>query len=131
MKKYVVGLIFWNNKILLIHKTKGPINIIGTWNGIGGKIEETDPTISHAMSRECLEETKIDIKPENWILSHTLSGDNYALFFFKTTLDKDIDYSFAKCEENDGEIVEWHDLENIYKINLSDDLEEEINIALK
>ena len=33
------------------------------WNGIGGKIDETDDTPLDAMNRECLEETGIKLVP--------------------------------------------------------------------
>ena len=61
MKKYVLLLLFTKdfNKILLIKRKKKPFTNL--YNGIGGKIEENE-TVKEATIRECMEETKIEIR---------------------------------------------------------------------
>ncbi len=61
-KHYVLGLIFNSNEseLLLINK-KRPDWQLGMWNGIGGKIDETDDTPLDAMNRECVEETGMNL----------------------------------------------------------------------
>ena len=49
--KYVCGFVFNQNKILTILKQKGPSNLIGKLNGVGGKVEPLE-TYLQAMQRE-------------------------------------------------------------------------------
>lgn len=62
MKKYVLGFAFDPNgeRVVLIEKTK-PDFLKGKWNGVGGKVEESDPDIYSAMVREFEEETGVHI----------------------------------------------------------------------
>lgn len=59
-KRYVVILLFNKNydKILLVKRNKKPYK--NCWNGIGGKIEESE-TIKDACIRECKEETNLTL----------------------------------------------------------------------
>ena len=81
-QRYVLGFIFNEelDKVLLIEKTKGPCNMTGRLNGIGGKIEENEEP-KNAMSRECFEETGINIFPNEWV--------NFA--------DLDAEFGFVNC----------------------------------
>ena len=51
--------------MLLIRKTK-PDWQAGKLNGVGGKVEPTDPTTYCAMAREFREETGLDSEPTAW-----------------------------------------------------------------
>lgn len=60
MKHYVLGFVFnkSKNQVLLVEK-KRPEWQAGHWNGIGGKIKQTDKTPLDAMQRESKEETDV------------------------------------------------------------------------
>lgn len=63
---YVVGFAFdAYDAVALIHKQK-PAWQKDRWNGVGGKVEDSDPTIQFAMSREFHEETGQGIVAESW-----------------------------------------------------------------
>lgn len=70
--RYVVGFMFNQNKtdVLLIEKKK-PKWQIGKFNGVGGKIEDSETSLQ-AMRRECKEETGID--SNQWEYLVTMSG---------------------------------------------------------
>ena len=57
-KKYTLGFIRQGDKILLLNKEKGWW--MGSWNGVGGKIEPGE-TPEQGMIREIKEETGLDI----------------------------------------------------------------------
>ena len=65
MKLLTVGIVFDAKleQVLLVHKQK-PDWQIGKLNGMGGKVEEGESVVE-CMSRECLEETCIEISPKN------------------------------------------------------------------
>lgn len=77
--RYCLGFAFDNNhafqRVLLIKKTK-PEWQCGKLNGIGGKIEPTDPTHKDAMVREFREETTIETTKKDWRLVGRISGHN-------------------------------------------------------
>ena len=60
MKKYVVIFLFTKDckKVLMVKRNKPPYK--NCWNGIGGKIEESETEIQAAI-RECYEETSIKL----------------------------------------------------------------------
>jgi 8-oxo-dGTP diphosphatase len=62
--KYVVGFRFNEGKVLLISKLK-PSWQKGRLNGIGGKVEKDEESVS-AMVREFREETGIDTTEADW-----------------------------------------------------------------
>lgn len=67
---YVCGFILdkERKRCLLVRKGaegKIPAHMRGKWNGIGGKVSPGEAYIA-AMSRECMEETRIAINPEDW-----------------------------------------------------------------
>lgn len=70
---YVVTFMFsddWNY-ILLMKKLK-PAYLAGKWNGPGGRVEESDPTIIHAALREIKEETGIDLYGQSVYAQHII-----------------------------------------------------------
>lgn len=83
MINYVCGFIFTSDlsKVTLIKKIK-PDWQKGKLNGIGGKIESSDKTISAAMVRECKEETDIDIIENDWTHFFIEQGEGWCCYFF-------------------------------------------------
>lgn len=57
MKKYVVGIVFYENKIILIRKNR-PTWQAGRLNGVGGKVKQYE-NFYDAMIRECHEECNL------------------------------------------------------------------------
>ena len=55
MTVYVLGFILTSNGVYLIHKKRGPSNVVNHWNGIGGKVHYME-SAHDAMERKALEE---------------------------------------------------------------------------
>lgn len=67
MLNFCLGFVFDSNQeqvLLLKKRAKDKFNP-DCWNGVGGHIEENESSIQ-AMSRECLEETGLNIAIDNW-----------------------------------------------------------------
>ena len=62
MIHYVLGFLFRGNgrDVLLIHKARGPSNVRGRLNGVGGKVNPGEPPFA-AMRRESIEECGVDV----------------------------------------------------------------------
>lgn len=70
------------HRITLIHKNRGPEEIRGKWNGVGGKVDQIDGTyesIHEAVRREFYEEAGAYL---NWTHFSTLSGSDRSVDFF-------------------------------------------------
>jgi 8-oxo-dGTP diphosphatase len=83
---YVLGFMFTpdRKRVGLIKKTK-PVAQVGLWNGIGGKIESHETSLS-AMVREFEEETGVATAVEDWAGSCLVLEDihhNYTIDVFK------------------------------------------------
>lgn len=67
MKQYVLGFCFNTDgtRVVLIRKNK-PEWQAGFLNGVGGKLEHSDPTIFGAMAREFAEETGVQTNGFDW-----------------------------------------------------------------
>lgn len=68
--RFVLGFAFCqmrtgHDAVLLIMKRRGPQQIVGKWNGIGGKIEAGESPLQ-AMSREFFEETGRSVLAKDW-----------------------------------------------------------------
>ena len=113
MKKYVLGLAFWNDEVALIYKTKGPAYVIGTWNGIGGKIESYETYPEHAMVREFKEETGLQTAAHLWLPFAKQTGiseepeSSYELNCLMYDFSDLLSRPEIKNDEGDGEVVEW------------------------
>lgn len=66
-QKYVLGFLFNENMkhVVLIKKQK-PDWQKNKYNGVGGKIDESDPSVQFAMQREFKEETSLLIQAHRW-----------------------------------------------------------------
>lgn len=101
MKKYVLGFIFSENldKIVLIKKNR-PESQAGLLNGIGGSVESYDKSNVAAMSRECYEETGVDI--EEWLYFGSFGEADidqpYRVYCY-TTLYNDMNRFISKTDE--------------------------------
>ena len=67
---YTLGLLFSDRedplqRVALIKKAKGPPELIGLWNGLGGKVERGEGS-PEAMRREFREESGVDIQEADW-----------------------------------------------------------------
>jgi len=109
-QKYVLGLVFWHDCVALIFKTGGPEYVRGTWNGIGGKIEEGETPVE-AMLREFAEEAGIVIGFDLWHEFAVMEGVGFEINCFTATLPESDDFSDIQNYEDKGEIVEWVNFE--------------------
>jgi 8-oxo-dGTP pyrophosphatase MutT (NUDIX family) len=71
----------------MIKKIKGPAGVKGKWNGVGGKIEESDFNSYEAMTREFKEETGVEICEFDWKKFAILEGINWSMSCFTYTSD--------------------------------------------
>lgn len=73
MARYVCGLAFSEDgkDVALIQKKGGPKYVLGRYNGLGGKVELGEDSLS-AMTREFREESGVIIPEENWDCFSTL-----------------------------------------------------------
>jgi 8-oxo-dGTP diphosphatase len=114
-KNYVVGFLFNGaifqdgrysqgaTSVALIKKNRGPADMAGKLNGIGGKIEPGETPLV-AMKREFFEETNAYI--QGWTKFCELSGNDWTVHFFrvfpeyfidiKTTTDEVVGYYNVK-----------------------------------
>jgi 8-oxo-dGTP diphosphatase len=83
MQLYVCGFLFSPDKsrVLLIRKRR-PTWQAGLLNGVGGKIEPSDPCPLHAMTREFREEASLTIT--DWQHCLTLTAPTWAGHFFRS-----------------------------------------------
>lgn len=101
--RYVLGFAMDRDYVLLLRKAR-PAWQAGLLNGVGGKVEAYDTSISDAMSREFAEETGADAYPEKWSHFHTELFTNGAqLYCFAahvpTAMLMDIEKHTARREE--------------------------------
>jgi 8-oxo-dGTP diphosphatase len=100
MIDYVCGLCFneADTKLLLIQKKHGPENLLGKWNGVGGKVEPGEQP-SAAMTREFQEETGVVTgnawvpflllcRPGEWRVHFYHTHSNEAVNTARTTTDE-------------------------------------------
>lgn len=102
--KYTVCFIFSQDmrEVLMMHKMKGPFP--GCLNGVGGKIEESDQSITKAALREIREETYLqeeDFRTFKFLVTLTLSDTTELNVFYGVCLDK------SKVVQKEEEILEW------------------------
>lgn len=116
MTKYCLGFMFNENKtdVLLIQKTK-PIWQVGKFNGIGGKIEESE-TANQAMIREFEEE--VGIINDEWKYVVTIFGEDWFVYVFTCKSDDVFDYKQMEGEEPNllplAELDKYDLIDNLY-----------------
>lgn len=106
--KYVVGFAFNEpgNNVLLILKER-PTWQKGKYNGIGGHVEEGE-NYNNAMVREFKEECGIETNESDWVYYMKLSGDDWEVVFFYTTLKNGDD-----PQSTTDETVSWVSVYNL------------------
>lgn len=112
IKRYVVGFMFntERNAVVLIEKNR-PDWQKGKLNGVGGKIEPTDASEAHAMSREFFEETGVGLASEAWTLFAILKAPDAVIHVFKafSSLAR-----FAETRTDEKVYIEPLDRGNLY-----------------
>lgn len=121
---YVCGFLFNSlGFVALIHKLRGPKEVVGKLNGVGGKVE-ADETPLEAMRREFKEEAGLDIR--SWFEFCVLDGPGWRVHFF---YDKVLDGGYDLRSMTD-EPVHWHPIENINLLPVVNNLKWLIPMAL-
>lgn len=84
---YVLGFVFNmdGSQVLLIRKARGPNNMAGNVNGIGGKMEAGESPL-RAMNREAAEEAGLG--GLEWAAIATLTGPSYHVWVFSARVDE-------------------------------------------
>lgn len=83
---YVLGFAFTTDgRVALIRKIK-PAWQAGKLNGIGGKVEADEDSVS-AMVREFREETGVSTPPQAWQFRGRMFGENWSVFVYTCTLE--------------------------------------------
>ena len=101
MINYVVGFAFDAKKerVVLIKKNRGPKELIGKLNGVGGKIEDHESSFE-AMSREFFEETGVSIPDFCWFHQGAFSGAGWSVKVFAACTDE-----ILKAKTMEDEVV--------------------------
>lgn len=118
--EYVLGFAFHKNRVLLIRKNR-PQWQAGFVNGVGGKVEAYDWSLTEAMRREFEEETGVNTDLDSWSFfgSHlkpgTYNGDpaSYSLHLFSLFLD---DQQAASVTMKTDEEPVWFDQSDFQRI---------------
>lgn len=115
-QRYSCGFVFNTSltKVALIRKNRGPFNMKGRLNGIGGKKEDNENEVE-CQSREFFEETTVLIPKEKWkFVWYIIQIDNenekiqhIISFFTSTTEDFD---NIKTCTD---EVIEIHNVSDI------------------
>ena len=98
--RYVCGFAFDGTmtSVLLMHKLKGPINMAGKLNGIGGKIELGESPLG-AMKREFKEEVSFPGEEPEWLLFHKMVHQNQDAVYFYAAHWNNLSYYKARARE--------------------------------
>ncbi len=101
---YVLGFIFdETRKLVLMIKKNDRTWQSGLLNGVGGKVEPSDPTLFHAMSREASEESGLNINISDWNSAGVLRGLGWNVNVFYTTVSDVFEANLGETEE--GELL--------------------------
>lgn len=124
---YSVGFLFNIEKtdVVLLQKIKGPpgIDMLGKWNGVGGKIEENE-TPYEAMIREFNEEAGLFII--DWKLICVCTHRDNKIYFFSSFINTE---SMIKVKTMEEEKVKYWKINNLPE-NIMNNLKYLIPIAL-
>lgn len=80
LRSYVLGFLFRHScgrdLVTLVEKKRGPGNMAGTYNGVGGNVERGEIPLQ-SIQRECAEET--GVSGVDWMWIGTMSGPDWTL----------------------------------------------------
>ena len=128
--QYVCGFAFAQDheQVVLMRKLK-PADQRGRWNGLGGKIESSDKSARHAMSREFLEESGVDIDPDRWnVFCCYNNADGSEVFFLDCLICLEELERICSMEEEKVFILDYPDCTT--RIDLMDNLRWLLPLAL-
>jgi 8-oxo-dGTP pyrophosphatase MutT (NUDIX family) len=122
MNKYTLGFVFNEelNRVVLIE-----LNKPNRWNdrlinGVGGHIEEGEEPLN-CMSRECMEESGINIPPANWrfvgIYEGVGSKEVFKIHVYYTTTKQNL-----LVNSSEGS-VSWYDVSTVAKLKTVSNLQ--------
>ncbi len=112
--QYVCGILFSQDRrrLALIRKNRGPANMAGRLNGLGGKVEPGE-TLPQAMAREFEEESGVHI--DTWIPVGVLRLPAACVTFFaafsdrlhdvRSTTDEDVITTYVDHALTDGDLM--------------------------
>jgi len=134
MHKYTLAFLIKENKVLLLNRYHKPW--MGSWNGVGGKIEENEQ-IFNSVIREIKEETTLDVKHSMVKYCGTVTWDEFdangtGLYLFICNLPDDMDVHTPKV--TDEGILDWKTLDWIndkQNTGIADNIPYFLNHAIK
>ncbi|MYL72363.1 NUDIX domain-containing protein [Halobacillus litoralis] len=106
---YTICFIQRGEELLLLNRNAPPVQ--GLWNGVGGKIEEGETTLS-SVQREVAEETELFLEAHLFEYKGTISwaidgGRTGGMKAFVVRIDDDV---YSKPVEMDEGILAWKDI---------------------
>ena len=125
MKKYTLSFIFNStlDKVLLIHKLT-PEWQVGKINGLGGKIEQGEDSLTCIM-REIKEESNLDTEKEKWNYIGTMGSQSWTADVFCYVYLGNI----ADAKTMEAEKIEWFPLDSL-PLNMIENLHWLIPLSL-
>lgn len=103
MTHYVLGFAFSldGTKVVLVRKNRGPINMAGKLNGVGGHVELLE-SYYEAMDREGLEELGVKL---TWTPFTYLTGDGFTMWCFRSEIEDSLIYTLPWKNDVGEEIL--------------------------
>ncbi|QDJ96452.1 putative NUDIX hydrolase [Xanthomonas phage Xoo-sp13] len=128
---YVCGFAFDYDmkKVALVLKNR-PKFLAGKYNGLGGKIEDTDNSPNEAMAREFAEECGVSTDPQDWQhigILQSQSVDMSVLFMYIKLPNT----QFDSIKTMEDEQIFQMPLHNIRNVNLDIEAEIFLNAVLR
>lgn len=116
-RMYVLGLAFSQDfsRVVMIRKNR-PEWQRGFMNGVGGHVEDSDPGLIHAMSREFKEETSVDINHMRWLNFLEFGNAEWKVWCFTTTLSEQELQSVMTTTDEEVMVVSMTNIHDIATI---------------
>lgn len=129
MTEYVCGFAFdeTQKRVSLILKNR-PVFLAGKYNGIGGKLEDSDVDVFHAMAREFEEECGVKTSPSQWNSIGVLTSPYMKVTFLHTVLSNS---EFEKIATQEDEMVFQMPVHNLRNVNLDIDAAGFLNAIIR
>jgi ADP-ribose pyrophosphatase YjhB (NUDIX family) len=107
-KIYTLGFVFDEyRRVLLIRKTR-PEWQCGRWNGVGGAVDGEE-TLEQCISRECEEETGMQIPDSSWRSFAKLHSPSWMVMVYLAEWSREHGEASSKTDE----IVKWYSVSNL------------------
>ena len=114
----VIVVVFWQGKVLLIHRQSEPFN--GHYSVPGGHVEDGE-TYEQAAIRELKEETNIasdTLSPMQIFIDHKNHLECHGFRF------NSVDEQFSNPDDEEQEVIGWRELDAAVKLPLTPGLRE-------